>query len=394
MSGGDDALPRGTERWVEALTWHETLTDACGSHLTTAVIREWQAWYSDPENQRLFEHLTRLVSDGRAHPQRRSHLRADIAADDYDLRVPIEAWRSKRLSQAARGQWLSVGKKRPWLAVGAAAVAMAAITALISQLPRARIGTNPGGGSVTYWTDVGGLKDAHLEDGSEITLGGRTKLVVTFSAAARSANLIRGEAWFRVAHDPKWPFVVRAGDGAIRDVGTAFLVTRDSDRVVVTVTEGTVAVTTAPRVSLSPSISRGAAPVPLPPPVRLTGGEQVSYHDNGDVASVVRADANAATAWIRGRLIFDGEPLQYVVESINRYSLRRIAATPAAGRIRFSGVILDGEIEEWLRGLPAIVPVDIDERGAGVCIRMRADQETAQCADSLGNAPAHQLPQP
>ncbi len=394
MSGGDDPLPRGTERWVEALTWHETLTEAGGAHLTTAGIREWQAWYADPENRRLFEHLTRLVSDGRAHPQRGPYLSADIAADDYDLSVPIEVWRSTRLSRAAPDHWLSVGKRRPWLATGVAAVAMAAIAALIFQSPWARFGADHGGRSVTYWTDVGGLKDARLADGSEITLGGRTKLVVTFSAAARSVDLIRGEAWFRVAHDPKWPFVVHAGDGTIRDVGTAFLVTRDSDRVVVTVTEGTVAVTASPLVSLSSALTRGAASVPLPPPIRVTGGEQVSYHDDGIVTSVVRTDANAATAWIHGRLIFDDEPLQYVIDNINRYFPRHISATPSAGRLRFSGVILDGEIEEWLRGLPVIVPVDIDERGADVCIRMRAVQKTAQCAASLGHAPADQLPQP
>jgi transmembrane sensor len=379
MSGGDDALPRRTERWVEALTWHETLTAPEASRLTSVVIREWQTWYADPENQRLFEHLTRLVSDGRAHPQSGPCRGADIAADEYDPSVPIGSWRSTRLS---RGHWLSVGKRRPWLATGLAVVAVAAIAALVSQLPRVWIGTGEVGGSIIYQTGVGGLKDAHLEDGSQITLGGSTELVVNFSAAARSVELVRGEAWFRVAHDPKWPFVVHAGDGAVRAVGTAFLVTRDSDRVVVTVTEGTVAVTAPPLLSLSSAPSRGAASIPLPPPIRVTKGQQVSYRDNGIVASVVRTDSDAATAWIRGRLIFNDEPLDYVIESVNRYFPRHISATPSAGRLRFSGVILNDQIEEWLHGLPAIIPVDVNERGADICIRMRAARADAQCAAS------------
>lgn len=382
MSGGDDAVPRRTERWVEALTWHETLTGADSSHLTAAVVREWEAWYADPENRRLFEHLTRLASDGRALAQPRPCRSADVAANEYDLSIPLDSWRSARLSRAAPGRWQAVGKRRPWRAMGVMAVAVAAIAALISQLPRARTGTGQVGASITYQTGIGALKHADLADGSRITLGGSTELLVSFSAAARSVELIHGEAWFRVAHDPKWPFVVHAGDGAVRAVGTAFLVARDSDRVVVTVTEGVVAVTTLPVVSLWSALSRGAASIPLPPPIRVTRGEQISYRDNGVVASVARTNSDAATAWMRGRLIFDDEPLGYVIESVNRYFPRHIAATPSAGRLRFSGVIRDDEIEEWLHGLPAIIPVDVNERGADICIRMRATQADAQCAAS------------
>jgi len=382
MSGDDDALPRRTERWVEALTWHETLTEPDASRLTSTVIREWQAWYADPENRRLFEHLTELVSDSRAHPQPGRCPNADITAGDHDPSVPIGSWRSTRLSPVGRRRWPSVARKRLWLATGVAAVTIAVIAALISQLPRDWIGSDRGGGPITYQTSTAGLKDAHLGDGSQITLGGSTELVVNFSTAARSVELIRGEAWFRVAHDPKWPFVVHAGDGAVRAVGTAFLVTRDSDRVVVTVTEGTVAVIAPSLVSMPSASSRGTASISLPPPIRVTRGEQISYRDNGVVASVARTDSDAATAWIRGRLIFNDEPLGYVIESVDRYFPRHISATPSAGRLRFSGVIHNDEIEEWLHGLPEIIPVDVNERGADICIRMSTAQADAQCPTS------------
>lgn len=379
MSAGDESLAPGTERWVQALTWHEMLTEADATHLTGAVAREWQSWYANAENQRVFEQLTRLVADSRFQSIPDPCRSADITADEYDLTVPIEAWRSTRLPSTPPHHWLWVGKWWPWLTAGVAVAAMAAIVALISWSPWAWMGAGRGDGSVTYQTHVGGLEEAHLVDGSEITLGGRTKLMVTFSAAARSVKLVQGEAWFRVAHDPKWPFIVHAGDGVIRAVGTAFLVTRDIDRVVVTVTEGTVAVTAPPLASVSPTISRSAASRPLLPPIRVTRGEEISYHDNGIVASVVHADANAATAWIRGRLIFDDEPLRYVIEDVNRYFPRHISATPSAGKLRFSGVILDGEIEGWLHGLPRIFAVEVEEHGDRVCVYMRAARFHPSC---------------
>jgi transmembrane sensor len=376
VSTGDEELAPDTERWVEALGWHETLTGTDGTHLTISVIREWRIWYATPENRCVFEHLIELVADVRARPHHGHD--PDIAADQYDLSVPIEAWRSRRVSLAASGRLLPVAKRRLSLVAGVVAVALVAIAALI-PLPCTWIGAADDGRPVTYRTDVGGLQDARLTDGSEITLGGRTKLVVTFSASVRTVDLMRGEAWFRVAHDTKWPFVVHAGDGVIRDVGTAFLVRRDSDRVVVTVTEGTVAVSASPLVSLSPTLIGGAASILLPSPIRLARGERLSYRDNGVVASVAHADANAATAWIHGRLIFDDEPLRYVIENVNRYSPRHISATPSAGRLRFSGVIVDGEIEQWLHGLPKIFAVGVDEGGGGVCVYMRVTPSHLPC---------------
>jgi transmembrane sensor len=384
VSRDDEALPRRTERWVEALTWHETLTEPDGLRLTSAVIREWQAWYSDPENRRLFEHLTRLVSDTRAHPHSGPSPSGHFAFHEYGPIVPIASRPSARMPRAVQRHWPSVVKRRPRLAMGVAVAAVAALAVMILQLPRAKIGTGRGDGSITYQTGTAGLKDVQLRDGSQITLGGSTELVVFFSSAARSVELIRGEAMFRVAHDPKWPFLVHAGDGVVRAVGTAFLVTRDSDRVVVTVTEGTVAVTARalPIGSLSSVLSRGAASIPLPSAIRVTSGERVSYRDSGAVAPVVRTDSDAATAWMRGRLIFDDEPLAYVIESVNRYFPQHITATGPAGRLRFSGVILDGDIEEWVQRLPAIIPVDVDERGSEICIRLHAAQSAAQRAPS------------
>lgn len=374
MSEGKHALPPGTQRWMEALTWHETLADEEISVLTSAVVREWQTWHADADNQRVFDCVSRLTADGHLASVR---LGATSASDDYDPSIAVAEWRAKKSKGRAQNHVPESPGRWRLLFAGIAVAAMASTAAFILwRLPR--IGGGGAAwreGAVAYETGVGALKTVHLDDGSNITLSGATKLLVTFTKQIRSVRLIEGEAWFRVAHDPQWPFIVQAGDGDIRAVGTAFLVTRDSDRVVVTVTEGTVTVT-APQAPPAKD-SRGAA-VPRAP-IRVTRGEEVSYRDNGTVVTTTSADARAATAWTRGRLVFDNEPLRYVVENVNRYFPRHISVSPSAGQLRFSGVIFGLQIHDWLDGLSETFPVSVSDHGASICVRMRVTESDASC---------------
>jgi transmembrane sensor len=225
--------------------------------------------------------------------------------------------------------------------------------------------------SDVYQTRVGGLRQVHLPDGSSITLGGDTKLSVAFSAQRRSVSLLGGQAWFHVAHDPHWPFIVTAGNGTITDVGTAFLVTRESDRVVVTVTDGAVVVSSRPSLRLALKRSKELANPSGLAPIRLNHGDEVAFGDNGALGLVRRADTRAATAWIDGRLIFDKQPLRYVIETVDRYTSRHIAVSPSVGALRFTGIVFDNQIGDWLQSLEAIFPVTVDEQGAAVRIQMR-----------------------
>lgn len=374
-----DAFPEDAKRWIEALTWHETLTEADQSRLTSTLIRDWQTWHADPENQRIFDHMSRLATDARRKGRRSRPREVEIAEDRYDPAVSIALWNRVRSTKSADHR-LWCANRLSWLTAAVALAAAAAIVALRFCSPWDGAPIRRGGGFTTFQTGTGELKSVHLRDGSDVTLGGRTKILVAFSTQARSVELIRGEAWFRVAHDPRWPFVVHAGDGAITAVGTAFLVTRDADRVVVTVTEGTISVSSLPPMGRTPDRSQDTGSLRRPPTVRVTRGEEISYRDNGVMAPIVIADTDAATAWTHGRLVFNDEPLRYVIEDVNRYFPRRITVSASAGGLRFSGVVLRGEIEEWLRRLPEIVPVDVDEHGSGICVRMHSDPLNRSCA--------------
>src|SRR6185437_3071825 len=187
---------------------------------------------------------------------------------------------------------------------------------------------------VTYQTDIGGLQDVHLKDGSTITLGGLTAISVAFTGRQRSVSLIRGQAWFRVVHNSKWPFVVSAGDGTITDLGTAFLVTRESDRVVVAVTQGSVEISAQPSIWARLRLDEGTLLRPGKARTHLSSGQQLWFDDQGAVSPIRTMDTHSVIAWTQGRLMFDDQPLRYVIETINRYSARHIIVSSEAGRLR------------------------------------------------------------
>lgn len=366
MSADDDRDAEGRDRWAEALTWYDAIRTADSKHAALAIMRDWRDWYAQPENRRIFDSLDGLMADRNRYGQPRRPEKAELDEDHYDLSMPIAQWRRRqpprhpRPAPPRRWWW--------WLSGG---VGFAAIAVLFVSLPLGLGGRNGAAAAAIYQTGIGGFKKVCLRDGSSIVLGGRTRLTVAFSPQRRSVRLLQGEAWFKVAHDRTWPFVVAAGDGTITAIGTAFLVTRESDRVVVTVTEGTVEVSEQPRVWPPLRLIQRFTWSPIPPPIAVRRGEELALSEDGAVPLVRRTDTHAATAWTHGRLIFDDQPLRYVVQTVNRYSSRRIVVDPSVGDLRFSGIVFDDDIEDWLKSLEVIFPVTEKERDTSIYIRMR-----------------------
>lgn len=371
MNGAGEEDPRDRDRWAEALAWHDTLQEAGEGDPSNMVSHEWRQWHADAENQRIFDRASRLLADRDRYRRRSRPRRGARKADRYDLSVPVAEWHKRRAPRLMSEQCISTGHRTRWLAGGFALATVAAIAAIVTlwrQQPWLVTGL---GGPVTYQTRVGGLQDVHLPDGSTITLGGSTQLSVAFSSHRRSVTLTEGEAWFKVAHHPRWRFVVAAGSGTITDVGTAFVVTRENQRVIVTVTEGTVEVSTRKSQRAPRMVGQGTAPTPVLTPIRVTEGEKLAYSDEGALGPVTDSDVHAATAWTHGRLTFDDESLRDVVSAVDRYSSRQIAISQKAGKLRFSGIVLTNEIDGWLQGLEDIFPVRVEQHGAGVCIDIR-----------------------
>lgn len=150
------------------------------------------------------------------------------------------------------------------------------------------------------YTAVGEIRRLTLADGSIVTLNTDSAMSFQVDSSRREVKLLRGEAYFEVAHDRSRPFVVASDAGTARVLGTAFNIRLDRDRARVSVVEG--------RVSVS---SAGASTV-------LARGQSAWLHKEG-IESEADRDALAVKAWQRGQLVFYRAPLSEVLAELSRY---------------------------------------------------------------------------
>ncbi|MDZ5646074.1 FecR family protein [Nitrospirillum sp. BR 11828] len=173
-----------------------------------------------------------------------------------------------------------------------------------------------------YETAAGQGRTVTLPDGTALNLNGDTVVEARLGHGHRWLTLIRGEAFFDVAHDSDRPFEIQAGDrAAITVLGTAFDIDLTRDVVELSVYRG--------RVRLSATGGRR----------ELTAGQRADVH-NGQLQAM--ADFNpTAEDWRQGWLETEGITLGRLAERLSRRSAvpivltdSRLAARQISGRFR------------------------------------------------------------
>ncbi|WP_343576019.1 FecR family protein [Pseudomonas sp.] len=235
-------------------------------------------------------------------------------------------------------------RRWPALAVAACVAAIAVTLALPEPLA---------GLYADYATRTGERRMLELADGSRVWLNSGSALSVDFSPQQRRLRLHSGEALFEVAKDASRPFIVEAKGGEVRAVGTRFDVDSRGPQVRVDVTEGVVQVNSA-----------GSAPV------RLSAGERLSYREAAVPEPVQPLDLSSASAWQRGKLIFNQRPLGEVLDELERYVPGRIVLTDSALRQhKVSGVFDLKDPDALLKTLERLQPVKVTHMPWLVLIR-------------------------
>jgi transmembrane sensor len=348
------AIQRRAAEWL-------ALRQARGLTLTEeADFADWRA--SDPRHAAIY---SEVEASWRAFDTLAAYPHSSDAAPDPDLLV-----RPRRVSRSVA----------PYLLAAAAAmVIMVSIGLKLGQ---------PGGAGLAR-VEVAQVEPrlVRLPDGSEVEVNAGGAVTEYFTTDERRVRLVRGEAHFIVAKDPRRPFIVEANGVAVRAVGTAFNVRLgpDAKDVEILVTEGTVKV--APPARAASPANAGLVPgawqtsaisASFDEAAILTAGQRtvVSTLPSANpiqpiVETLAAAEIDRALSWQTGRLILDAAPLAEVVERFNRHAagrkgLPRLTVTdPQLGEMRISGRIRSGNIESFVEALEANFNVIAERRPEG-----------------------------
>ena len=248
----------------------------------------------------------------------------------------------KTMPFTARDEALRYRRKshQPLFAYSAVAALLLAL-GLTAFSPNGWIGV-----SATYIAEKGDRKTITLADGSSLDLNTESEVRVHFNHWERRVELLRGEAFFTVTHDAERPFEVRAGNGRIRDIGTAFEVYIKPDQVIVAVQEGIVEVQALGK-------------------RELTVGQQIAYNNNGEFRQLQDQDIAGLTAWRQGQLVFHDRRLDDVLAEVGRYHDTHIRLQDQKlGKLRVSGTFHTERLNDILNAIGAILPVKVDYIGS------------------------------
>jgi transmembrane sensor len=305
----------------EASRW---FTELKRPAITAKALQDFRAWRGIPENATAFAKVERAWEAAGALRNRPAIVAATAEALAARPARPVAAAGPANL--------------RPWilgLAILALLGAGGALFAVNQSYP-------------TYSTSIGGQRLEILADGSRVRLNTNSKIRVHLTRGERHIKLLRGEAFFEVAHDASRPFTVESDGAKVRALGTKFDVRRDSAAVRVTLLEGRVEVRQTGR----------------PEAVTLAPDQALTVTTAGVSVPQV-ADAADASSWTTGRLTFRGLPLKAAIQEINRYSLKKIvlAADSPVANEPVSGQFETGDTASFVKAVEAVFGLQASDSG-------------------------------
>ena len=209
-----------------------------------------------------------------------------------------------------------------------------------------------------FVVDRGRRTQCLFQDGSIAYLNSESKIIypVKFGLFERRIRL-EGEAYFKVEHNTRRPFVVEFAGGEIRVLGTSFNVKayRGDDIVAVTLDEG--------RVVLD---GRSGS-------FELTPSEQLLYDRRSGEGRIVRVgDAMRYSIWKDDVILFRDTPLGEVLETLSRwydvhFEMTQLPPQPISYTFTTDNTLLDNVLHE----MELISPVRFERSRSEIRVSFR-----------------------
>lgn len=232
-----------------------------------------------------------------------------------------------------------------WIAAIAAAIL---VTIGLQQYPSLSIRWE-----ADYITAAGDQREVNLPDGSKVTMNTNTAIALDFKNGARSVQLLKGEAYFDVVHDPSHPFIVAAEFSKVEVKGTAFSVRSDDNQDLITLERGHVEVRRPSDLSDRADLDPGQAIVATAT----------------SILSAQSIDSSVAFAWLKGQVAFQDRPFKSVVHELSRYYGHSVViANGAYDGVKVNGRYRVNDPERAIRSLATTVGASVTRIPGGILI--------------------------
>lgn len=203
--------------------------------------------------------------------------------------------------------------------------------------------------AVRLATGHGEQRSWSLTDGSVVQLNTDSALRVAFDRKERLVELTQGQVYFSVAKDPQRRFRVMVNGAEIVAVGTQFDIYRQAEGVLITVTEGRIAVYGGGEHASPQGMATSGRPL------SVGAGEQIHIDAGGVLERPTKAALKQNESWRSGRIVFEDQPLSEVVQQFNRYAKVPIEVSDLALRsVRIGGAFDAFDIDSFCAFLQRI----------------------------------------
>ncbi|MDP9009115.1 MAG: FecR domain-containing protein [Pseudomonadota bacterium] len=329
-----------------ASEWHQILENADESERA-----EFVSWLKQSPLH-VQEYLETVYTD-----QVLKHVDAE-ATEDVDTLIAQMSQTVVPLTGVSAGP-VSRGLRPKRWAVGIGCAAAVALCALLLPLVLRHFEN-----AAEYATALGEQRTIQLADSSIVTLNADSRIELSLDRNHRSIELKRGEALFKVAHDPARPFTVQTHTVIVEAVGTQFNVYERQNGTRVSVLEG--------RVLIRPLGNGGAAAI-TPTAQSLGAGQEAQVAPDGTIQRNAKADVVKTVAWRERRLIFDDAPIEDVIYEFNRYnqSPRLTLEGIPPGSRHYNGIFDAADPDSLAELLSREPDLVIERRNEQIIIRKR-----------------------
>ena len=263
---------------------------------------------------------------------RNNDFKAWIEDSDYNRVAFLQlvyVWQHDALAHAYESRVVKVTKKRS-IFIAMAATVMLLIMPMMQFLNHSN--------KDVYETNIGKRQSVLLVDGSKVELNSESKITASITDEERVVTLVKGEAFFDIAHLNGKPFRVFTGEQIITVIGTKFSVHKVGDDIKVVVSEGKVQVD-----HLKQTASSEMA-------VLVAGNIAQTKDDEIVVIKDTKEAVEQKLSWRTGLITFDGTTLEDAIAEFNRYNkVKLIFKGSDISKLKVSGQFKSQNYDAFLR---------------------------------------------